>query len=131
MRLPIRREELLRLLRFVAVAEGALLLVALVLGVIHWGVTRGRFLDSFLLMTFVLFVLLLFLAVLSGPGAFLARPKLAALGPEAQARWREWLAAPRVGRDQEFFDLVLYTSIGFLLLLIATGIGAVLQAFGG
>lgn len=121
----------MRIGRFVLAVETVLLFVAFVLGAIHALLTRGRLLDSFLLMTFVLFVLLLFLAVLSGPGAFLSRPKLAPLGPEATTRWRRWLSVPQVGRDAEFFDLVLYTGIGFLLLAIATGIGAIVQAFGG
>jgi hypothetical protein len=31
-------------------------------------------------------------------------------------------------RDQEFYELVLYVGLGFLLLVLATGISAVIRA---
>jgi MFS-type transporter involved in bile tolerance (Atg22 family) len=125
MRLP-SREELLRLGRFVLLTEGIALTVAAVLGAIHSAATRTRFLDSYLLVVFLIFLFFLAMGVLSGPGLFLSRPKFAPVGPEASGRWREWLSAPQIGGDREFFDLVLYVGLGFLLLAIATGIGAVL-----
>ncbi|HEV8594088.1 MAG TPA: hypothetical protein VGR51_00985 [Thermoplasmata archaeon] len=131
MRFPIRWEELVRLGRFILVVEVLLLATAAILGGFHALLTHNPFLDSFLRMIFVLFVLLLFFALLSGPGAFLSRPKFAPLGGEGRERWRRWLAAPEVGGDREFFDLVLYTVIAFLLLVIATGLASILEAFGG
>ncbi len=125
MRLPMRREDIVQLARFAVFVEGVGLIVAMILGVAHAVVTRSRLIDSFLLMVFVPFLLLFAVALLSGPGAFLARPKFAPMGSVGRTRWRAWLSAPQIGRDQEFFDLVLYTGLAFLLLAIATGIGAV------
>lgn len=123
---PPSREELLRLGRFILVVEGIALAAAAILGAVHSTATRARFLDSFLLMVFILFLLFVGLGVLSGPGLFLSRPRFAPLGPDAPRRWQAWLAVPQIGGDQEFFDLVLYLGMGFLLLAIATGIGALL-----
>ena len=130
MRFPMSRDDLAWLGRFALAVEGAALLVAFVLGVIRAIITRSPLLDSFLLMTFLVFLFMIVIAVLSGPGMFLSRPKFAPLGPEARARWRGWLSVPQVGKDQEFFELVLLTGLAFLLLAIATGIGALVGALG-
>jgi hypothetical protein len=118
--------ELLRLGRFVAAVEGTALAAAAIMGGVHASRTNGRFIDSFLLFVFLIFLLLLAIGLLSGPGMFLSRPKFATLDTEGVGRWRQWLAVPRLGGDQEFFELLLYTGLGFLLLAIATGIGALL-----
>jgi len=125
MRLP-SREGLLRLGRFVLIVEGIALGSAAVLGGIHSVVTRSRFLDSFLLAVFGIFLLLLVTGILSGPGMFLSRPKFAPLDYTAASRWRRWLSTPPAIKDREFWELLLYTGLGFLLLVIATGIGSVL-----
>jgi len=131
MRLPFRREEAVAVARFAVAFEVIALAVAGVLGIVHAAVARSEFLDAFFLWTFVLFFLVLIYAVLSGPGLFLSRPKFAAVGPESRVRWRRWLAAPPVGTDREFYELVLYTGLGFLLLAIATAIGALARLLGG
>lgn len=127
MPLSERRDDVLRLVRFATLVEGIALGVAFALAEIHAVLTRTRLVDSFFLMTFAIFLLLLIYGLLSGPGMFLSRPKLAPVGPEGQRRWRQWLAAPPVGPDREFFELVLYTGLAFLLLAIATGIGALVR----
>lgn len=129
--LAFRWDDVVRLARFVAAIEALLVVAALVLGSVHAVLTRGRLLDSFSLMVFVIFVLILFFAILSGPGAFLSRPRLSPLGTQSSARWRRWLSAPPARGDLEFFELVLYTGIGFLLLVIGTAIGAAMRALGG
>ncbi len=123
MRFPPRRDDLVFLARLVLIVEGGALLVAFLLGVVHASLTGSSLLDSFLLTTFVIFLLMIVYAVLSGPGMFLSRPKFAPLGPEGQRRWRTWLTVPP-RPDREFYELVLYTGLAFLLLAIATGIGA-------
>jgi len=131
MRLPFRREEAVALARFAVAFEIVALAIAGVLGLVHTALARSPFIDAFLLWTFVLFFLVLIYATLSGPGLFLSRPRFAAVGPESGVRWRRWLAAPPVGKDREFYELVLYTGLGFLLLVIATGIGALARVLGG
>ena len=131
MRIPITRDAALRFGRFVLLVEGISLLAAAILGGILAVVTRRPILDSFFLATFVIFLLFLMYAVLSGPGFFLSRPRFAPIGPKAEGRWRTWLAAPAIGTDRELLDLVLYTALAFLLLAIATGIGALVEALRG
>jgi len=131
MRLPFRREEAVAVARFAVAFEVVALAVAGVLGLVHAALTGTDFLETLSLWTFVLFFLILIYAVLSGPGLFLSRPKFAAVGPGSRARWRRWLAAPPVGTDREFNELVLYTGLAFLLLVIATGIGALGRLLGG
>lgn len=126
MRLAIPRENVARVARLAVTVEAVALLAALVLGVAYSALTATAPLDSFLLMAFVIFVLMLIFAVLSGPGMFHARPKFVPVSPEGRGRWRAWLSVPQVGKDQPFFELVLFTGLAFLLLVIATGIGALL-----
>ncbi|MEK6851619.1 MAG: hypothetical protein AABY30_03670 [Candidatus Thermoplasmatota archaeon] len=131
MRLPFRREEAVAVARFAVAFEVIALAIAGALGVVHAALARSAFIDAFLLWTFVLFLLVLMYAVLSGPGLFLSRPKFAAVGPGSRDRWRQWLAAPPVSGDREFYELVLYTGLAFLLLAAATGIGALARLLGG
>ena len=128
--MPIAREDAIRLGRFVLVFEGVALLVALVLGAAYSGLARTAFIDGFALTTFLVFVLVVLYAILSGPGMFLSRPRFAPIDQEGRARWRRWLAAPPLGRDREFAELVLFTGLGVLLLLLASGIAAALHALG-
>ena len=130
MRVPITRDDALRLGRFALAVEGGALLVALALGLVLAIARSMRPLDAFLLAVFGIFVLLLFFAVLSGPGMFLSRPRLAPLGGGATG-WRGWLQPPSIGTDREFYELVLYVGLAFLLLGIATGIARVVEALGG
>lgn len=122
----LTRELVVRLGRLTLIVEGVALIAAAILGVIFSFATNTPLLKSFQFMVFVPFVLLLLYGVLSGPGMFLSRPKFAPIGPEARSRWRRWLQTPPVGTDQEFFELVLYTGLAFLLVGIATVIGLVL-----
>ena len=130
MRVPITRDDVLRLGRFALAVEGGALLVALALGLVLAIARSMRPLDAFLLAVFGIFVLLLFFAVLSGPGMFLSRPRLAPLGGGATG-WRGWMTPPAIGTDREFYELVLYVGLAFLLLGIATGIARVVEALGG
>jgi hypothetical protein len=130
MRVPITLDDALRLGRFALAVEGVALLVALALGAVLAVARSMRLLDAFLLAVFAIFVLLLFFAVLSGPGLFLSRPRLAPLGRDATG-WRGWLRPPPIGADREFYELVLYVGLAFLLLGIATGIARVVEALGG
>jgi len=131
MRIAIDREDVRRLARFSSAVEAVALLVAFVLGIVHAAATRGRVLDSFLLMTFVLFLLLLVYALLSGPAAFLAMPRLPPIKFEGAERRRAWLTPPEFTKDREYLELVLYTGLAFLLLAIATGISLLVRALGG
>jgi len=131
MRLAIARRDVRRLARFSLAVEVVALVVAFVLGILHAAFTHGRVVDSFLLMTFVIFLLLVFYALLSGPGTFLARPRVTPIEARDAVGGRTWLTSPKFVRDREFFELVLYTGLGFLLLAIATGISLLVRALGG
>jgi len=131
MHVPIRREEAIWLARFVFAFEVVALAIAGLLGIVHGAITRTDPVEAFFLWTFLLFLLILIYAVLSGPGMFLSRPKFAVIGPEGARRWRRWLSTPQIGTDREFFELVLYAGLGFLLLAIATGIGALARVLRG
>ena len=131
MRFPIARDDALRMARFALAAEGVALLAGLVLGIVFAIARSMPPLDAFLLGVFVVFLLMLLFAVLSGPGAFLSRPRLTPLDAHSARGWRGWLAPPRIGRDREFFELVLYTALAFLLLVIATAIASIVHAVGG
>ena len=128
---PISRDAILRLTRYACTFEAAALLVAAALALAYAAIARVPYREAFVLMAFVLFLLILFYAVLAGPGFFLSRPRLAPIGPAAGAQWRRWLTAPAVVRDREFFELVFYVGLAFLLIAIATGIDAVARALGG
>ena len=128
MRLPRTIDQAVRFGLFMLKFEGIALLVAFGLAVGYAGVVGSRLLDAFFLMTFLLFLMLLAYAVLSGPGMFLSRPRFPPGRPEEMGLWRRMFTAPQPMKDREFFELVLYTGLAFLLLAIATGIGAVVQA---
>lgn len=131
MRLQITRDESLRLLSFVLRFEAVGLVVALILAVVYAGLASSPLLDSFSLASFVIFLLVLFYAVLSGPGLFLSRPRLPPMELGSSRRGRRLLAPPQSIRDREFFELILYTGLAFLFLALTTGIGIVIQALGG
>lgn len=122
--MPLSRDVLLRLGRFVLLVEGIALASAAILGGIHAMATRSPFFDSFFLMVFLIFLLLIGAGVLSGPGLFLSRPRLAPIGPAGMNRWRQWISTPQPVRDREFVELLMYVGLAFLLLVIATGINA-------
>ena len=130
MRFQVARRDVWRLTRFCLAVEAIALGTAFVLAIVHALFTRGRIVDSFLLMTFVIFLLFLLYAVLSGPGSFLSRPRLVPLGSGGIRRWREWLTPPEFAKDRELFELVMYTGLGFLLLAMATGVAALVHARG-
>jgi len=130
MRLP-DRSELLRLGRFVLAVEAIALAVAAILAAVLAVATRSLFGPLFQLFAFLLFLLFLVYGALSGPGMFLAKPRFVPLGTPDTGRWRSWLSTPPVVRDQEFYELLLYIGLGFLLLILATGISALLRAVTG
>ncbi len=131
MRFPIARDDVMGIARFALAVEVVALLAGLVLGIVLAIARSMPPLDAFLLGVFLVFLLMLLFAVLSGPGAFLSRPRLTPLDPHSAGGWRGWFAPPRIARDREFFELVLYTALAFLLLLIATGIASIVHALGG
>ena len=127
MRLP-SREGLLRLGRFVLIVEGIALAVAAILAAVVAVATRSLFGPLFQLFVFLLFLLFLVYGALSGPGLFLAKPKFVPLDTSVTGRWPRWLSTPPIVKDQEYYELLLYIGLGFLLLILATGISAVLRA---
>ena len=130
MRLP-NRSELLRLGRFVLVVEGIALAIAAILAAILAVATGSLFGPLFQLVVFLLFLLFLLYGLLSGPGLFLATPKFVPLDTSAKGSWPRWLSPPPIVKEQEFLELVLYMGLGFLLLILATGISEVLAALTG
>src|SRR5881409_1664472 len=122
---PPGLNDLVRLGRFVLVIKAIALASAAILGAIHAFATRSRLVDSFSLMAFLIFLLMLGAAILSGPGLFLSRPYFTPLEPGALRLWRQWISVPSAVREREFFELLLYTGLAFLFLVIATGIDAV------
>lgn len=131
MRLPIGRADVVRLARFALAVEGTALLAAFVVGLVVTVLRPMALLDAFLLIVFLIFLLLFVYALLSGPGLFLSRPRFVPLAPGPQGRIRAWLTPPTPAGDREFFELVLYVGLAFLLLAIATGIAALAQRLGG
>ena len=131
MRLPVTRDEAVRLASFLLKFECVAVLLALALAVPYAGVAGTRLSMAFAIVTFVLFLVVLLYAVLSGPGLFLSRPRLPPMGTREAGRWRRAFGAPAPEKDREFSELALYTVAAFLLLAIATGIGALLQVLGG
>jgi len=124
---PGTRERAIGLARFVLTFEGLALLAAFVSALAYAGLARTPLVDAFSLTSFLLFFLILLYAALSGPGMFLSRPRL---GRSAAARgWRRFVELPS-RPDREFFELVMYTGLAFLLLIASRGITVLAEAWG-
>jgi len=129
-RLPVSRDRVIRVARYAAVFEAVALVTVAVLALGYAATARIPYRGAFVSVAFGLFLVVLFYAVLVGPGYFLSRPRIAAARVEVEARWRQWLTVPPAARDQEFFELLLYVGLAFLLILLATGIDAIVGALG-